>query len=72
MNKVITYSAQFKMIQRSCPPVQNDAKPDYQNNHENQFHDKSNPIDIPKKLSEQNQEFISRISASGFKHFHKT
>ena len=58
MKKIKNYSAQFKIIQKPM------------NTNENQFDgkviEKNNP---KKKLSKQNQEFINKISASGFKQF---
>ena len=57
MKKINNYSAQYKIIQEQSHQNQNHAK-DY------------NPI--PKKiLSKQNQEFINKISASGFKEAEK-
>ena len=62
MKKINNYSAQFKIIQKPM------------NTNENQFDEKiiekNNPKNKQnKKLSEQNQEFINKISASGFKQF---
>ena len=62
MKKNNNYSAQFKTIQKPM------------NTNENQFDEKMIETNIPKKiqkkkLSKQNQEFINKISASGFKHF---
>ena len=58
MKKINNYSAQFKIIQ----------KPMYTN--ENQFDEKIiQKNNQKKKLSKQNQEFINKISASGFKQF---
>ena len=58
MKKIKNYSAQFKIIQKPM------------NTNENQFDEtiiqKNNQ---KKKLSKQNQEFINKISASGFKQF---
>ena len=62
MKKINNYSAQFKIIQKPL------------NTNENQFDEKiiekNNPKNNQnKKLSKQNQEFINKISASGFKQF---
>ena len=58
MKKIINYSAQFKIIQKS------------KNTNENQFDEKIIQKNNQKKnLSKQNQEFINKISASGFKQF---
>ena len=62
MKKINNYSAQFKIIQKPM------------NTNENQFDEKIIEKNIPKnnqnkKLSKQNQEFINKISASGFKQF---
>ena len=58
MKKINNYSAQFKIIQK---PI---------NTNENQFDEKVIEKNNPKKkLSKQNQEFINKISASGFKQF---
>ena len=58
MKKINNYSAQFKVIQ----------KPENGNN--NNFHKQSSfGNNSKKKLSKQNQEFINKISASGFKQF---
>ena len=62
MKKINNYSAQFKIIQKPM------------NTNENQFDEKIIEKNNPKnnqnnKLSEQNQEFINKISASGFKQF---
>ena len=54
MKKINNYSAQFEIIQKPM------------NTNENQFDEK---IIQKKKLSKQNQEFINKISASGFKQF---
>ena len=56
MKKINKNSAQFKIIQKPM------------NTNENQFEEKekNNP---KKKLSKQNQEFLNKISASGFKQF---
>ena len=59
MKKIKNYSAQFKIIQRSRPPVQYHPS-EIENN-------KKNLNGILKKLHKQNQEFIDNISASGFK-----
>ena len=56
MKKINTYSAQFKIIQKPM------------NINENQF-DEKEKNNQKKKLSKQNQEFINKISASGFKQF---
>ena len=59
MKKINIYSAQFKVIQ----------KPENENN-SNNIHKQSSFGNISKKkLSKQNQEFINKISASGFKQF---
>ena len=56
MKKINNYSAQFKVIQ----------KPENENN--NKIHKQSSfGNNSKKKLSKQNQEFINKISASGFK-----
>ena len=58
MKKINNYSAQFKIIQKPM------------NTNENQFDEKINEKNNQnKKLSKQNQEFINKISASGFKQF---
>ena len=58
MKKINNYSAQFKVIQ----------KPENENN--NNIHKQSSfGNNSKKKLSKQNQEFINKISASGFKQF---
>ena len=62
MKKINNYSAQFKIIQKPM------------NTNENQFDEKiiekNNPKNNQnKKLLKQNQEFINKISASGFKQF---
>ena len=62
MKKINNYSAQFKIIQKPL------------NTKENQFDEKiieeNNPKNNQKKkLSKQNQDFINKISASGFKQF---
>ena len=58
MKKINNYSAQFKIIQKPM------------NTNENQFVEKVIEKNNPKKkLSKQNQEFINKISASGFKQF---
>ena len=57
MKKINNYSAQFKVIQ----------KPENENNN-NKIHKQSSfGNNSKKKLSKQNQEFINKISASGFK-----
>ena len=58
MKKINNYSAQFKIIQKSM------------NTNENQFDEKIiQKNNQKKKLSKQNQEFIKKISASGFIQF---
>ena len=58
MKKINNYSAQFKIIQKPM------------NTNENQFAEKIiQKNNQKKKLSKQNQEFINKISASGFKQF---
>ena len=62
MKKINNYSAQFKTIQKPM------------NTNENQFDEKIKEKNNPKnnqkkKLSKQNQDFINKISASGFKQF---
>ena len=58
MKKFNNYSAQFKIIQKPM------------NTNENQFDEKIIPKNNQKKkLSKQNQEFINKIFASGFKQF---
>ena len=44
MKKAKSYSAQFNVIQRSCPPVQN-----HPNEIENNKNNKNKPNSIPKK-----------------------
>ena len=61
MKKSNNYSAQFKTIQKPM-----NTKMQSQRSCENQFDEK---IIQKKKLSKQNQEFIIKISASGFKQF---
>ena len=56
MKKINNYSAQFTIIQRSCPPVQIIRM--------RLKIVKKNPNGVPKKISKQNQEFINNISAS--------
>ena len=59
MKKINNYSAQFKVIQ----------KPENENIN-NYIHKQSSfGNNSKKKLSKQNQEFINKISASGFKQF---
>ena len=61
MKKINNYSAQFKVIQK--PENEN-------NNNNNNIHEQSSfGNNQKKKLSKQNQEFINKISASGFKPF---
>ena len=59
MKKIDNYSAQFKVIQ----------KPENENNKNNIHKQSSFGNNSKKKLSKQNQEFINKISASGFKQF---
>ena len=61
MKKLNSYSAQFKTIQK---PMNTNIQS--QQSCENQFDEK---IIQKKKLSKQNQEFINKIFASGFKQF---
>ena len=61
MKKINNYSAQFKIIQK---PMNTNMQS--QRSCENQFDEK---IIQKKKLSKQNQEFINKISANGFKQF---
>ena len=61
MKKINNYSAQFKTIQK---PMNTNMQS--QRSCENQFDEK---IIQKKTLSKQNQEFINKISASGFKQF---
>ena len=61
MKKINNYSAQFKTIQK---PMNTNMQS--QRSCENQFDEK---IIQKKKLSKQNQEFINKIYASGFKQF---
>ena len=61
MKKIKNYSAQFKIIQK---PMNTNMQS--QRSCENQFDEK---IIQKKKLSKQNQEFINKISANGFKQF---
>ena len=56
MKKINNYSAQFKIIQKPM------------NTNENQF-DEKEKNNQKKKLSKQNQDFINKISAIGFKQF---
>ena len=56
MKKIKSYSAQYKIIPEQ--PNQNQPNQSAKNN--------PNP---KKRLSKQNQEFINKISASGFKQF---
>ena len=58
MKKINNYSAQFKVIQ----------KPENENDNNN-IHKQSSFGNNQKKLSKQNQEFINKISASGYKQF---
>ena len=67
MKKINNYSAQYKFIQ----------KPEKGNYNKNILTQQSYPSvqsafgnNPKKKLSKQNQEFINKISASGFKQFH--
>ena len=59
MKNVYNYSAQFKVIQM----------PENENNNNNVHQQSSFGNNSKKKLSKQNQEFINKISASGFKQF---
>ena len=59
MKKINDYSAQFKVIQ----------KPENENNNNNIHKQSSFGNKSKKKLSKQNQEFINKISASGYKQF---
>ena len=60
MKKINNYSAQFKVIQKP------------ENGNYNNIHTQSAfGNNSEEKLSKQNQEFINKISASGFKQFHK-
>ena len=59
MKKINNYSAQFKVIQ----------KPENENNNNNIHKQSSFGNNSKKKLSKRNQEFINKISASGFKQF---
>ena len=59
MKKINNYSAQFKVIQ----------KPENENNNNNIHKQSSFGNNSKEKLSKQNQEFINKISASGFKQF---
>ena len=61
MKKIITYSAQYKIIPQNFTeqPTQN----------QNQNHTKKTAKPHKKKLSKDRQQFINKISASGFKHF---
>ena len=66
MKKINNYSAQYKIIQK---PMNTNMQ--NQQSCENQFDEKiiekNNPKNNQnKKLSKQNQEFINKISASGF------
>ena len=65
MKKINNYSAQFKIIQK---PLNTNMQS--QQSCENQFDEKIiQKNNQKKKLSKQNQEFINKISASGFKQF---
>ena len=65
MKKINNYSAQFKTIQK---PMNTNMQS--QRSCENQFDEKIiQKNNQNKKLSKQNQEFINKISASGFKQF---
>ena len=76
MKKINNYSAQFKVIQK---PVNTEgaSRENYNNNIHTQSAFGNNNIQTQsafgnspkKKLSKQNQEFINKISASGFKQF---
>ena len=59
MKKINNYSAQFKVIQ----------KPENENKNNNIHKESSFGNNSKKKLSKQNQEFINKISANGFKQF---
>ena len=59
MKKINKYSAQFKVIQ----------KPENETKNNNIHKQSSVGNNSKKKLSKQNQEFINKISASGFKLF---
>ena len=59
MKKINNYSAQFKVIQ----------KPENEINNNNIHEQSSFGNNSKKKLSKHNQEFINKISASGFKQF---
>ena len=59
MKNINNYSAQFKIIQ----------KPENESNNNNIHKQSSFGNNSKKKLSKQNQEFINKISASGFKQF---
>ena len=65
MKKINNYSAQFKIIQK---PMNTNMQS--QQSCESQFDEKIiEKNNQKKKLSKQNQEFINKISASGFKQF---
>ena len=65
MKKVNNYSAQFKIVQK---PMNTNMQS--QRSCENHFDEKIiQKNNQKKKLSKQNQEFINKISASGFKQF---
>ena len=65
MKKINNYSAQFKIIQK---PMNTNMQS--QQSCGNQFDEKIIQKNNQKKqLSKQNQEFINKISASGFKQF---
>ena len=59
MKKINNYSAQFKVIQ----------KPETEKINNNIHKQNTFGNNSKKKLSKQNQEFINKISASGFKQF---
>ena len=65
MKKINNFSAQFKIVQK---PMNTNMQS--QRSCENQFDEKIiQKNNQKKKLSKQNQEFINKISASGFKQF---
>ena len=64
MKKINNYSVQFKIIQK---PMNTNMQS--QRSCENQFDEKVIEKNNPKKLSKQNQEFLNKIFASGFKQF---
>ena len=65
MKKINNYSAQFKIIQKPMN-INMQSQQSCANQLDEKIIQKNNQ---KKKLSKQNQEFINKISASGFKQF---